>query len=52
MASAGVAFALVSFWKIKEDTMLNRFGHDLAAAIGWVSDLTIDASNIVSNYHV
>jgi hypothetical protein len=26
---------------------VNRFGRDLAAAIGWLSDLTIDASNIV-----
>jgi len=26
---------------------VNRFGRDLAAAIGWLSDPTIDASNIV-----
>ena len=49
MASAGVAFVVRTriVLEIDEDTMSNRFGRYLAAAIGGMSDLTIDASNIV-----
>jgi hypothetical protein len=49
MTSTGVAFVVRTriVLEMKEDVTLNRFGRDLAAAIGWLSDLTIDASKIV-----